>query len=197
MDWQQHLCHHKSLQGPVAIHVWVKDMHQEFKSIRPTNQCRLVFMSYKRLGMEQRPVRGWGRFSWVSFFSLVAMFVSDFQMLIHNLARGMHHLYSYSLIVSYVFLVVISQELYQDQNSLLDQGMIKLMIFHECWTFPTSRWKQWWSSLIAFSENFQKLRKVSEGIGPKVKGCNGYLKIKSLFRLMMGLFNILQYIGTL
>ena len=40
------------------------------------------------------------------------MFVSDFQMLIHNLARGMHNLYSYSLI-AYVFLVAISQELYQ------------------------------------------------------------------------------------
>lgn len=128
----------------------------------------------------------------------LAMFVSDFQMLIHNLSRGMHHLYSYSLIVSYVFLVVIYQELYQDQNSLLDQGMIKLMIFHECWTFPTGRWKQWWSSLIAFSDQtLPETSNVSEGIGPKVEGCNGYLKIKSLFRLMMGLFNILQYIGTL
>lgn len=93
----------------------------------PTSQCRLVFMSYKRLGMRQRPVRGWGGWiSWVSFFRLgllryilgngtqrktrdfqLAMFVS-----IQNLARGMHHLYSYSLI-AYVFLMVISQELYQ------------------------------------------------------------------------------------
>ena len=52
-------------------------------------------------------------------------------------------------------------------------------------------------SYLFGTKNFQKLRKVSEGIGPKVKGCNGYLKIKSLFRLMMGLFNILQYIGAL